>query len=130
MTAKITLIVALFFSALTFGQSKDKEIESVIINGNQKTIKYTDGSQSVSIVKKNPNTNYTKKYPFKSKQDEIAYLKKYISQIETKIQYVKNNPEEDKLAKEKGWYDDMSKYIMESKARIKEIEDILKTKEK
>ena len=128
MKTAIIFVFALFFGALTFGQSKEKEVESITVNGNQKTIKYTDGSQSISIIKENTSSSYKKKYPFKSKQDEMAYLKKYIFQLEAKKEKVKSNPEEDKQAKESGWYAEMDKFISQSKARIKEIEELLKTK--
>lgn len=127
----ITLVLGV--SIVSWGQSSVKEIDTVIYNGNQKTIKYTDGSQSITVSNKNAvagNNLHSVKKKFKSIQDEMAYLNKYISQLEIKKEHIKKNPSEDQLAKENGWYDQINKYISESKARLKELDELLKQKGK
>lgn len=127
---KILLIAMVsMVSMVNWGQSNRKEIDTVIFEGNQKTIKYTDGSQEIVLsLKKVPAKTIQSKRNFKTLQGEVDYYNHYISQLQTKIQHLKNNPEEDKMAREKGWYDQMNKYIAESKARIKELEELIKQK--
>ena len=124
------LVIALFLGANIWAQNEPKEIDTVIISGNQKTTKYTDGSQYIEIIKQPTYSTTKTQKKFESKQQELAYLRKYINDLETKIKHVKSNPDEDQLAKKQGWYDEMNGYISQSKARIKEIEKLLESKEK
>ena len=129
----VLIAVIATISTALYGQSDQKEIDTIIYNGNQKTIKYTDGSQEISVSTKNKVSGSSlqkAKKKFASVQDEVAFLNKYIAQLEKKKEHVKNNPSEDQLAKEKGWYNQINKYISESKARLKELEDLLKQKGK
>lgn len=45
----------------------------------------------------------------KSVEEQITILDGLINAIDTKVNSVKNNPEEDKKAKANGWYDQMAK---------------------
>lgn len=123
------VLIAVFIGVIGFGQSK--EVDTVIYNGNQKTIKYTDGSQSISVSNKSVIPEKVNQKPkFKSKQDELNYLHTYINHLEKKKEWINANPEEKEKALKSGWFDQINTYINESKARINEIETLLKSKQK
>ncbi|MEZ4936849.1 MAG: hypothetical protein R2799_04570 [Crocinitomicaceae bacterium] len=124
----IVLSIAFLSTFTIFSQNQEKEIDTIIYTNNQKTTKYTDGSQYIEIIKTPIYSNAIKQPKFKSKQEELNYLHTYIGHLEKKKQYVNADPIEKKKAEESGWFKQIDGFINESKARIEEIETILKSK--
>jgi len=52
----------------------------------------------------------------------VETCKELINAIEKKVEWVKNNPEENKKAKESGWYKQAKKEIKKLKSQLKELE--------
>jgi CRISPR/Cas system CMR subunit Cmr4 (Cas7 group RAMP superfamily) len=63
--------------------------------------------------------------PAKTIDEQIAIQDSYINALNTKIESVKNNPEQDKKAKENGWYEQMEKNKAES---LRKKEELIKLK--
>ncbi|MCB0477878.1 MAG: hypothetical protein KDC84_06930 [Crocinitomicaceae bacterium] len=125
----VLLLLGMTVGLLSFAQNQEKEIDTVIYSNNQKTTKYTDGSQYIELIKKPIySTEANQKPKFKSKQEELNYLHTYIGHLEKKKEHINSNPEEKKKAEESGWFKQIDGYINESKARIEEIETLLKSK--
>lgn len=90
--------------------NNQEENEPVIIQ----RLEYTAPgySKNSSEESKTVNTMDAKVEPVvvRTIEDEIADVENYINAIDVKVNAIKNNPSEDKKAKESGWYDQMDGY--------------------
>lgn len=63
---------------------------------------------------------------FASAEEEIQYCKGHIEALDKKEEWIRQNPEEHKIALENGWYENAEKQRTELRARIAELEKELK----
>lgn len=65
--------------------------------------KLSVGTKKDDQGEKNNTTPYTR---------TLEDVENDIKNIETKMEWIKNNPEEDKIAKEEGWYEEMEQRLV------------------
>lgn len=58
-------------------------------------------------------------------REEIKRINYHISAIETKAEYILNDPEEKKIAEEQGWFETMAKTKSDLEEKKKELEKLL-----
>ena len=84
-------------------------------------------SKKTETAKTNPSTQeFTYKVDegklAKKNQDNtktVAYYNDYILAIETKVNLIKNDPNENAIAIENGWYAEMESYLLDARAKRK-----------
>jgi hypothetical protein len=108
----------LFFSSNIFSQKKDENISNSSKKLNTLEQKKSNSTQdSLSIDKPTSVATQNSTVVKRNQEWTIEKLDKYIADIETKVQWVKNNPEEDKAAKASGWYNEMETNINNAKIK-------------
>lgn len=125
------LLTFLFFlfSFIFFAQNQEDTLQSarslktdkrdlvIIRNQPNKTIKSDTIQQSSTTTKTTPKqTEWT-----------VESLDKYISSLEKKIEWVKNNPAEDEKAKASGWYDQIEGFLKNARLEREKLIDKKKT---
>lgn len=120
-------MVILFAMSFSVSAQEVKNVQKTTENSNQ-----SNDSKPVFIDTGNPEQdriNYEKaKHQYKidhgmindpkvDLQKEIDIINQNISAIHTKMDYVKSNPEDLKVAEDKGWFDDMNKILDQLNAK-------------
>lgn len=121
MKMKLTLItlVGLVFSCISgisYGQNSDKEITSIKSvntdrNGHQQTFKVDSAKLATKKVSNEIIVN----------AKDVNYYNNFINALETKREYVLNDPEEKAMADESGWFDQIDAEIKNAKAERDEL---------
>lgn len=78
--------------------------------------------QTISVRKGHPQQVHDKAYY----EQKIKDIDELLEAIEVKTLYVKSNEEENKIATQNGWYDDMERVKVESLKQRLEYEAIIK----
>jgi len=73
-------------------------------------------------LKTNPSTA-TQKVDNRTDEQKIADYKYHIKALDEKEEWIRNNPEELKIAKEQGWFEFAAKTRKELRAQIAELEN-------
>jgi len=108
----------LSFSSVIYAQKKDENISNSSKKLNTLEQPKTNTTQdSLSIDKTKVVTTQNSTVVKRNQDWTIEKLDKYIADLETKVQWVKNNPEEDKAAKASGWYTQMETNINNAKIK-------------
>lgn len=89
------------------GEKQESEIILKLENNGSGSKVVYDASKDYGTQTTTNTTTETTVAP-RTTEDEIADLDNYIKAIDTKVEWAKNNPEEDKKAKKSGWYDQMA----------------------
>lgn len=111
------------------GTDKKSSEEPVIILRLSSSDNVVADEKKTEVIPASNNENsdkpIVKEKPVKSIDQQIQDLDTYINAIDIKVEWVKNNPEEDKMAKETGWYEKMNE---NRKNSLNQKEKLLKSK--
>ena len=80
-------------------------------------------SHTASAQLKNNPTAKTEKVDNRTDEQKIADYKYHIKALDEKEEWIRNNPEELKIAKEQGWFEFAAKTRKELRAQIAELEN-------
>lgn len=96
---------------------------SVVINAQENK---EGESQKIKLYKVENTSQSNKKEEttskFKSAEEEIAWCENQIAALDKKEEWIRNNPEETRIAEEEGWFTKAEATRAELRARIKELQ--------
>ncbi|GAA0876350.1 hypothetical protein GCM10009118_27600 [Wandonia haliotis] len=76
---------------------------------------------ATSFAQEQPKSNSSNTSVQKDRFTSIADVDSYIKAVQTKIEYVKNTPEEHAIALKEGWYEKMEKNIQKALIQREEL---------
>ncbi len=95
---------------------------SVAVNAQENKEKQPERIKLVKVENTSQNsTNQEPTQKFATPEEEIAWCENQIKALDQKEEWIKNNPEETKIAEENGWFTEAEAQRVSLKARIEKL---------